>query len=209
MKTSTKQKIIEASIDLFNRNGLVNVRLQHIADAAGISVGNLAYHFYSKTAIVKTIDEELSAKITPILSNPQNFPNLIDFNNQLSLYFGLFKQYAFYFLDLIELERAYPDLHAKRQQYFDQMIRQIETWIKGKVEEGLLQPETAPSHYSKVAISVWMIITFWIHQQLLLGKPGRDEQAFKLVVWTQLVPYFTEVGRAEYELLILPMLEQT
>ncbi|MEO7308888.1 MAG: TetR family transcriptional regulator [Chitinophagaceae bacterium] len=38
----TKQKILNASLHLFNENGISNTRLQQIADETGISVGNLA-----------------------------------------------------------------------------------------------------------------------------------------------------------------------
>ena len=51
---STKIKIIETSIKLFNQQGTQNVRLQQIADEAGISVGNLAYHFHDKKKILKS-----------------------------------------------------------------------------------------------------------------------------------------------------------
>lgn len=34
----TKRKILHASLQLFNENGIVNVRLQQIADETGISV---------------------------------------------------------------------------------------------------------------------------------------------------------------------------
>jgi len=43
----TKKKIIVAALKLFNQNGLVNVRLQHIADEAFISIGNMAYHYHN------------------------------------------------------------------------------------------------------------------------------------------------------------------
>ena len=49
----TKQKIILSALQLFNENGIANVRLQHIADEAFISIGNLAYHYKNKEAIVK------------------------------------------------------------------------------------------------------------------------------------------------------------
>ena len=52
----TKQKIIQASIELFNQKGWTNVRLQNIADRCGISVGNLAYHYANKAAIIRVID---------------------------------------------------------------------------------------------------------------------------------------------------------
>ena len=54
---ATKQKIIQSAIELFNEKGLTNVRLQHIADKAGRSVGNLAYHFPNKRAIIQVIEE--------------------------------------------------------------------------------------------------------------------------------------------------------
>ena len=64
----TKQKILDSAVQLFNEKGLGNVRLQQIADKAGISVGNLAYHFYSKKAIIIAIDEELHKVIEPVIS---------------------------------------------------------------------------------------------------------------------------------------------
>ena len=51
----TKRRILDAALDLFNENGLVNVRLQHIADQAQMSVGNLAYHYANKEAIVTAL----------------------------------------------------------------------------------------------------------------------------------------------------------
>ena len=63
----TKQKIILSSIELFNQKGLTNVRLQNIADQCGISVGNLAYHFSNKLAIIEVVDEILQSEIETIL----------------------------------------------------------------------------------------------------------------------------------------------
>ena len=54
MKT-TKQYIKDHALKLFNQSGFVNVRLQHIADAAFISVGHLAYHFKNKDSIINEL----------------------------------------------------------------------------------------------------------------------------------------------------------
>ena len=48
----TKGKILEKAILLFNERGIPNVKLQHIADACNISVGNLAYHFKFKEDLI-------------------------------------------------------------------------------------------------------------------------------------------------------------
>ena len=44
----TRQYILDKALTLFNEKGFVNVRLQHIADSAFVSVEHLAYHFKNK-----------------------------------------------------------------------------------------------------------------------------------------------------------------
>jgi len=102
---TTKEKIIASSIRLFNQHGLVNVRLQHIADDVGISVGNLAYHFHSKEAIIERLVAQLSTILKPIFDERKEFPGLLDFDTQLARYYHLLLQYSFFFTDLIELHR--------------------------------------------------------------------------------------------------------
>ena len=65
---SNRDKILESALMLFNRDGFVNVRLQHIADEAVVSVGNLAYHFPNKDAILLTIYEELARRQKELLA---------------------------------------------------------------------------------------------------------------------------------------------
>ena len=97
---TTKEKILESSIRLFNQNGLVNVRLQHIADATGISVGNLAYHYYSKEAIIKQIVTQLNTLLEPIIDDQKKFPGLMDLDTQLARYYHLLMKYSFFFVDI-------------------------------------------------------------------------------------------------------------
>ena len=205
--SSTKQRILKSAIGLFNQRGLVNVRLQQIADDTGISVGNLAYHYYSKKAIVLAIDSELGEELELLLSIDQNFPSLIDFDNHLGRYFFLLNRYSFYFLDLLEIERAYPKMHAKRVDYVEKMIAQIYEWLLLNVEKGVLKPEKGENHYQHIAESIWMIITFWLTQRQVRGKEEIGEGHFKEFIWNQLFPLFTDSGWMECEAFILPQLK--
>lgn len=204
---STKEKIVQSAIKLFNANGLVNVRLQHIADETGISVGNLAYHYCSKKALVETIDIQLEIEIGAILNNNLEFPYLIDFDNHLSNYYDLLKRFSFYFLDVLELERGYPKLHLKRKVYIDQLIGQINTWMVLNWEKGNIKPEVYAHQYANTSLTVWMIITFWLTQQKIRGIPDENEGVFKEVVWNQILPLFTNTALMEFEAIILPQLK--
>jgi len=204
---NTKKNILQSAIFLFNTYGLVNVRLQQIADETGISVGNLAYHYYSKKAVVIAIDNQLEGEITPLLHLESDFPYLIDFDNHLSNYYNLIKQFSFYFLDVLELERAYPKLHEKRKVYIEQMISQIKKWLDINVEKGLFKSELQENHYYYTSSTIWLIITFWLTQKKVRGVDDDNEGLFKEAVWNQLLPLFTDSGFLEYEAIILPQLK--
>lgn len=203
----TKHKILHSAIRLFNEKGMVNVRLQHIADDSGISVGNLAYHYYSKKAIVQAIDDELGEELALLLSIDQNFPSLIDFDNHLGQYFSLLNRYSFYFLDVLEIERAYLKIHVKRQEYIEAMIDQMHNWLLFNAEKGVLRSEKTENHFLHTAESIWMIITFWPTQRQVRGMGEIGEGHFKEFIWNQLFPLFTEAGWMECEALILPQLK--
>jgi len=202
----TKLKILNQSIALFNESGIANVKLQNIADACKISVGNLAYHFKFKEDLMVTIADQINTEISPIVKKDNHFPSLIDFDNQLSIYHSLINKYAFFFLDVVELERSYPSIHKQRVEHIDMMIDQINRWIKENVQKGIFNREIHENQHIHTAHAIWMIISFWMTQKKVLSKKGMDEEKFKIVVWNQLLSNFTDLGLMEYEALILPQL---
>src|SRR5215210_4307966 len=51
-KGSTKERVLGAALRLFNEKGTAAVSTNHIAEAAGISPGNLYYHYRNKEEII-------------------------------------------------------------------------------------------------------------------------------------------------------------
>lgn len=204
--SDTKHKILESAIQLFNHNGVANVRLQQIASETGISVGNLAYHFRNKEAIIEVVVEQVEEEVSNILSNYRRFPNLIDFDFQLSKYFAFIQQYPFYFLDLLDIERTFPQIHTHRQQHAAKMIYQFRNRFEFNKQRGLIIAEPKKGIYDSVANTILTTITFYIPQNKIKGTTEINENAFKASIWNQVYPYFTEKGKAEYEQLIVPIL---
>lgn len=205
-RINTKDKITAAALALFNLHGLKNVRLQHIADEAGISVGNLAYHFPDMKHLIRRLERQISQEVETQLNSWKNSPHLIDFDNRLTQLFHLFKKYSFYFLDVLEIKRTYPDLHQKRVLHIDNMISQLNNWLEINEEHQFIQFELGQSHRKELAEMIWYISAFWLMKNTIRDQEEDQELAYREAVWKQIKPYFTEKGAIEFELMIEPKL---
>lgn len=190
---STKQRIIDAAIHLFNEHGVANVRLQQIADEVGISVGNLAYHFRNKETIVTAVYEQLFEELSEILSRYLQSPALLDFETQLTSYHDFFSRYRFYLIDLFEVERFYPAIMERWQQFVLKMMLQIRKRLDYYVLRQIMVPEPLPGVYETLTNNIWQTIVFWAPQQALKGQ-SFTLSAFKAAVWAQIRPYLTHTG---------------
>ena len=131
----------------------------------------------------------------------------MDFDTHIARYYHLLTNYSFYFLDLLEFKRNYPKLYAKRKNYIGQIKSQVEHWFLDNTKKGILKPEPRKRHYQILAHTIWMIITFYMTQPIDHGKPEDSERVFKEIVWSQILPYFTEIGRLEFDLMIERLLD--
>lgn len=201
---STKDKIFEAAVKMFNEHGVANVRLQQIADESGISVGNLAYHFKNKEAIVTFVYDAIFDEFSAILSDYLLENSLLGINQQLKQYYAFFQQYKFYFTDIFEIERNYPELIAKWHHFINRMLLQIKGRIDFDISRGVMVPQSEEMN-ELLANNIWMSIIFWLPQRVLRGLPIK-ERLFKEAVWSQIIPYFTQRGQDEFVQVIYPSL---
>ena len=197
--SKNKEKIITAALKLFNQNGLVNVRLQHIADEAFVSVGNLAYHYSNKEAILSTVYKELTKQQKNLLAEYRIVPLFDNLNRLFQDTFRLQQQYIFFYLDTLEIIRTYPEIGIIHQQHITFQVGQLKTMLDFNMSRGALITEPQVDIYNKLAIQIWMTIDYWHNQQLVRGETEQLEKNYLEDIWTLLIPYFTKMGKQEYE----------
>jgi len=201
----TKDRIISAAIRLFNEQGFVNVRLQNIADELKISVGNLAYHFKNKEAIVARAYEKIGEELKAILSSYRASPDLRDLDVQLDAYYKFINKYSFYFIDILEIKRNYPHLHEERKDFILKMKVQFEKRIEYNKSRGIIRSDLTELNATKMADNMCVIVTFW-HTSQAIKDEKSDLSNFKFSIWIQLLHFLTPKGKEEYERLIAPRL---
>lgn len=73
--TATRQKIIDAAVELFTDHGFSETGLRDIADHAGITTGAFYYHFRSKEALATAIIQQGWPKAWEVFTACTNSPS--------------------------------------------------------------------------------------------------------------------------------------
>lgn len=199
----TKNHILEQSKLLFFELGIANTRLQQIADAAGISVGNLAYHYKNKEAIVEAVYENLFEELTSILSQYVVSTGLDGFDKQFSDLYFFFTNNQFTFNNTWEIERNHPQIQANWLSVNNKILQQLKQRLITCVQSGLFKPEPIRGEYELLLQNMLIVINSWIPQQILRKKPVSD-RLYKKSLWGLLYPNFTPKGINAFKETIVP-----
>lgn len=177
------------------------MRLQHIADYAGISVGHLAYHFNNKDTIVEMLYDRLKEEQETSLYEFRMAHLFEDINRQLRHIFQCQKQFLFFYLDTLEVLRAYPAIKEKHQQHITWQIQQIEWMFNFNVERNTFQPAVKDGQYNQLSWLFWMTMDNWMYARQIKGLDHLNEEDFIADLWSLMMPYLTEEAHEELKML--------
>lgn len=160
MAPKTKDKILAASLRLFNENGYDAVTTARIAEAVGISEGNLWYHFRTKRDLVKAhqlaLFEQIDKRLA-ITSTPETvLENYALFNRAV---FEEVWTYQYLYRDQAEYGRTSPELEDKVHNVYEMTTAMLIRFFRHMIEAGHLsmpEDELAP-----LADNTWMVIRYW------------------------------------------------
>ncbi len=195
----TKQYILEHALKQFNEHGFVNVRLQNIADSAFVSVGHLAYHFKNKDTLVETLYEALRQQQEQLLAEFRVVPLFEDIQLQLISLFALQKKYLFFYLDTLEVTRAYLVIKEKHAQHTRWKLQQILFMLQFNISRGSF---VQPSKMQQLTETAWLFhtaIDTWMYSRKVAGFDFLDQGNFLQTVWQLLLPWCTDMGQREYD----------
>ncbi|MDQ0273907.1 TetR/AcrR family transcriptional regulator [Cytobacillus purgationiresistens] len=160
-KNATKIKIIYAAIKLFNEHGTGAVSTNRIASEAGISPGNLYYHFKNKEDIIRSILQEMIGEWDKLWLTPKGWePTLSDMKKIIRLNIELQIKYCFFYRELISLMRIDPELQRIHQQIQKQRFIEQRRVFQQFVEAGHLR--LAESDMDSLLTSCWIISNNWL-----------------------------------------------
>ena len=172
MARQTRQRILDTSLAMFNRQGEPNVTTNHIADELEISPGNLYYHFRNKDDIIEQLFQRYEERMDAALSSPESrLRDLEDIWLQLHLVFECIWEYRFLYRDVVDILSRNRRLRLRFGRILRRAAGNATSGMRGLVQAGVMRASAA--EVEATATNILVVATFWLNYASVRGD--RDE----------------------------------
>ncbi|GHF99883.1 TetR/AcrR family transcriptional regulator [Thalassotalea marina] len=198
----TRDKIIQASIELFNEQGERNVTTNHIAAHLGISPGNLYYHFRNKEDIILSIYEEYARNLlldTFPQVNPETKP-LDTIILYMDAVFQALMKFRFFYANLPVLLAKNPLLHEKYVEVQHTISKRLSEMLVSLRDANMMTFED--DELADIVSILRLINTFWLSfYQTQNENTEINDSVFLdgvLKILVMIRPYITESAKPDF-----------
>jgi len=191
MRRDTRQAILQAARELFNRHGYDGVSVRDIARAAGISKGNLTYHFSRKEDIVAALLESDSAPLPPAAPGTSRELDTMFTDMQKTV-----EAQSYFFLHHAQLSQISETIFHTQSRRYRAMLAHLQEAFCRLRSNGFFRPELFSGEYDRLINGLYMQAVYWAPFERLQKSVSRRPD-FRRQVWGTLYHLLTDKGRAE------------
>ena len=192
----TRERIVQVSLELFNREGEPNVTSVDISNELDISPGNLYYHFRGKEELVPELFARFYEQLQLILREPldrrldtaEHWYYLVVVFEHIHAYRFLYRNISLIMQRYEQIQRPFRRLIQMKRDAARALCRQLR-------EAGVLHAD--PARIELLSQSIALTITYWMNfANLLTEHADDDEQPIRdgvLQVVSLIAPYLGEL----------------
>jgi AcrR family transcriptional regulator len=156
----TAERILEVTLELFNRFGEPNVSTTLISAEMGISPGNLYYHYPAKDELINSLFDRYERALNEILNASDNVRDVEDAWFFMHTLFELIWQYRFLYRDLNDLLSKNRRLETHFQFVLKNKTRSVKTMLDAMNRSGAVRLD--PREIEPTATSMVVVLTYWL-----------------------------------------------
>ncbi|MFT3664303.1 TetR/AcrR family transcriptional regulator [Piscinibacter sp.] len=156
----TAERILEVTLELFNRFGEPNVSTTLISAELNISPGNLYYHYPAKDELINSLFDRYERALRELLQASDQVNNVEDAWLLFHMLFELIWQYRFLYRDLNDLLSKNRRLETHFQFVLRDKNQAIQNVMAGLTRGGAMS--IATRDMAPVATSMAVLLTYWL-----------------------------------------------
>ncbi len=156
----TAERILEVTLELFNRFGEPNVSTTLISAELGISPGNLYYHYPAKDELINSLFERYERALNELLQAADGVRNVEDAWFFLHSQFEIIWQYRFLYRDLNDLLSKNRLLETRFQSVLKNKTRAVRALLSGMSLSGAVDIDSR--EVEPTANCMVVVLTYWL-----------------------------------------------
>ncbi len=156
----TAERILEISLELFNRFGEPNVSTTLISAELGISPGNLYYHYPAKEELINSLFDRYERGLNELLNASDSVRDVEDAWFFMHTLFELIWQYRFLYRDLNDLLSKNRRLETHFQAVLKNKTRAVKTLLDSMSRSGAIAIDSR--EVEATATSMVVVLTYWL-----------------------------------------------
>jgi AcrR family transcriptional regulator len=191
----TRDFILDTAVTLFNEQGTAAVSTNHIAEAAGVSPGNLYYHFKNKDDIIRAVFDRMIEDWNAVylVSADATF-DLTVLQEALRQNFELLWRYRFFYRELGALVRHDRQLGKRHKAIQEQRQREQLALFDRLAAAGVFKWPRKRSEVEEMLTIAWIVGNYWLAHLESGGEtvtPESMQQGVELIL-RLLTPYLNK-----------------
>jgi AcrR family transcriptional regulator len=156
----TAERILEVTLDLFNRFGEPNVSTTLISAELNISPGNLYYHYRAKDELVNILFDRYESALDELLNAAGDVSNVEDAWLFFHMLFELIWRYRFLYRDLNDLLSKNRRLEMQFQLVLKNKSRAVQSVLDGLNRGSAMHIDVRAAE--PVASAMVVVLTYWL-----------------------------------------------
>jgi AcrR family transcriptional regulator len=156
----TAERILEVTLDLFNRFGEPNVSTTLISAELHISPGNLYYHYPAKDELINALFDRYEKALSELLNASEGVKDVEDAWFFMHTLFELIWQYRFLYRDLTDLLSKNRRLETHFQWILKNKTRSVKALLDGMSRSGAISMDSR--EVEGTATSMVVVLTYWL-----------------------------------------------
>ena len=156
----TAERILEVTLNLFNRFGEPNVSTTLISAELNISPGNLYYHYPAKDELINALFDRYERALSELLGAADNVCDVEDAWFFLHSLFELIWEYRFLYRDLNDLLSKNRRLETHFQWVIKNKTRAVRAMLDEMNRRGTLKIDSR--EVDVTATSMVVVLTYWL-----------------------------------------------
>jgi AcrR family transcriptional regulator len=202
----TAERILDVTLELFNRFGEPNVSTTVISAELKISPGNLYYHYPAKDELINGLFARYEKALAEVLLAADNVRHVEDAWLFFHVLFETMWAYRFLYRDLNDLLSKNRRLETQFQQILKAKGRAVQSVIGGLARSSAVKIDAREAE--PVSTAMVVVLTYWLSFEYV--RDPRSEAATPALargayhVLSLLMPYTDPAARSHLHSLVAP-----